>query len=93
MTQSTHSEAPESPIQLPKIDGDEPVAVIPVASVAPLDGDADGERINTFALAPKDKASRPRQSTAGVRQRVLGNPLTSVSAAFALGFVLARVLR
>jgi len=80
-------------IQVPEIDSDEPLAVIPVASVAPLDGEPEGERINTFTLAPKDPSSALARSGAGIRERVLDKPLTSVAAAFALGLVLARALR
>lgn len=82
-----------TPIPLPQIEGDEPLAVIPVASVAPLDGPPDGERINTFALAPK--ANRPGLATSGasVRDLVVRKPLASIVAAFALGLILARALR
>jgi hypothetical protein len=82
------STPPVSPIPVPKVDIDEPVAVIPLASVAPLDGPADGERINTFALAPQ------RYDTVGaVRNSVIRKPFTFLLAAFSLGYVLARVLR
>jgi hypothetical protein len=84
---------PASPIQVPKIDSDEPVAVIPVASVAPLDGQPDGERINTFALAPKTGDSPLARARLEMRDRVLGKPLAYVAAAFSLGFILARALR
>ena len=88
---------PASAIEVPKIDSDEPVAVIPVASVAPLDGRPDGERINTFTLAPKNR-DRTRTNFGGdamgeLRERVLGKPLPYLVAAFSLGFVLARALR
>lgn len=73
-----------SPIEVPEVDVDEPVAVIPLTSVAPLDGPPDGERINTFAIAPRPP---------GLREQVLAKPLTYVAAAFAFGFMLARVLR
>jgi hypothetical protein len=82
-----------SPIQVPEIDSDEPVAVIPVASVAPLDGPPDGERINTFAIAPATSNSSLADFASEARKRVLGKPLTYLAAAFSLGFVLARVLR
>jgi len=96
--QTTSPMSSASPIELPKIDSDEPVAVIPVASVAPLDGQPDGERINTFALAPKKRA-RPFADSGidgigdALRGRVLRKPLTCAAAAFSLGFILARVLR
>ncbi|HUR89451.1 MAG TPA: hypothetical protein VMZ74_10225 [Ramlibacter sp.] len=76
-------------IPVPKIDIDEPVAVIPIASVAPLDGPPDGERIYTFALAPKNDTD----VIGDLRERVLGKPLTYAAAAFSLGFIVARVLR
>jgi hypothetical protein len=88
---------PASPIPVPKIDSDEPVAVIPTASVAPLDGRPDGERINIYTLAPM---STPRtmkdfanDAFGEVQDRVLRKPLTYVALAFSLGFVVARVLR
>jgi hypothetical protein len=82
-----------SPIEVPDIDTDQPVAVIPVASVAPLDGPPDGERINTFAIAPTTSDLSPADLRSEARKRVLGKPLTYLAAAFSLGFVLARVLR
>jgi hypothetical protein len=91
--QTNSPTTPASPIELPKIDTDEPVAVIPVASVAPLDGQPDGERINTFALAPKSHDAAPADFRHNVRERVLEKPLTYLAAAFSLGFVLARALR
>lgn len=102
--QSSTSTASASPIPVPKIDTDEPVAVIPVASVAPLDGPPDGERINTFALAPQASGSGGSGSSwslediavdafGDMRDRVLSKPFTYVLAAFSLGFVLARVMR
>jgi hypothetical protein len=61
--------------------------------VAPLDGPPDGERINTFAVAPKQSDS-PLEDFAGkARERVLGKQLTYLAAAFSLGLILARVLR
>jgi hypothetical protein len=82
-----------SAIQVPKIDTNEPVAVIPLASVAALEGPPDGQRINTFAVAPK-KSDSPLADLAGkARERVLRKPLTHVAAAFSLGFVVARALR
>ena len=95
--QATSPEHSASPIQVPQLDSAEPVAVIPVASVAPLDGPPDGERINTFTVAAK--GSHPARGDDDVdalgelRDRVLGKPLTYVAAAFSLGFILARVLR
>jgi hypothetical protein len=91
--QTTFPVTPASPIEVPKIDSEEPVAVIPVASVAPLDGPPDGERINTFALAPKNDDAAPADFRDNVRERVLGKPLTYLAAAFSLGFILARALR
>ena len=82
-----------SPIPVPQIDSDEPVAVIPVASVAPLDGQPDGERINTFALAPKDGHRAATNAIGALTDRVLDRPLTRFAAAFSLGFLLARALR
>lgn len=88
---------PTSLLPVPEVDSDEPVAVIPTASVAPLDGPPDGERINTFTLAPQDHRRTLGDATAGVvgdmRERVLSKPLTSVAVAFSLGLVVARVLR
>lgn len=78
-------------IPVPEIDSAEPVAVIPVASVAPLDGAPDGERINTFALAPKGR-SRFETSGTSLRERVIDKPLTAIGAAFALGVILGRAL-
>jgi hypothetical protein len=82
---------------VPKVDTDEPVVVIPVASVAPLSGEPDGERINTFTLAPRNGSRSLGGSGADrlgdLRERVHGKPLTFVAAGFALGFLLARVLR
>jgi len=46
-------------IPVPHVDSDEPVAVVPTASVAPLDGPPDGERINIYTLAPKRSAGNP----------------------------------
>lgn len=86
-----------SPISVPEIDSDEPVAVIPTASVAPLDGPPDGERINLFTLAPREPswASRAANGDAlgAVRERVLEKPLTCLATAFAFGLLMARVLR
>ena len=81
-----------SPIALPDVDIDEPVAVIPAASVAPLDGRPDGERINIFTVTPKNKRSS-FAFTGDMHQRVRGKPLTYAAIAFSLGFVIARVLR
>jgi hypothetical protein len=80
-----------SPIEVPKVDSDEPVVVIPVASVAPLDDQPGGERITTFRVAPRN--SDQAGATGVLRDRVLDRPFTYVAAAFSLGFVLARLLR
>jgi hypothetical protein len=85
-----------SAIPTPIIDTGEPVAVIPAASVAPLDGDADGDRINTFILAPKERGDLRAfaGNTVGeVRSRVIRKPFTWLAAAFSLGYVIARVMR
>lgn len=80
-----------SALPVPKVNIDEPVSVVPVASVAPLDGAPDGERINIFAVKPKSRAST--SIAGGFRERVLDRPLTYAIAAFSLGFVAARLLR
>lgn len=92
--------SPASPIPLPDVDvdSDVPVTVIPAASVAPLDGPPDGERINTFAVAPAATGSTSPEESAIhafglMRDGVLSRPLTYVAVAFSLGLVLARVLR
>jgi hypothetical protein len=89
--------SPASPIPVPHIDSDQPVAVIPTASVAPLDGPPDGERINTFTLAPKNDEPALEDSSVNafgaMRARVLSKPLTYVAAAFSLGFLMARLQR
>ncbi|MDB5911837.1 MAG: hypothetical protein JWP22_512 [Ramlibacter sp.] len=86
-----------SPIPVPDIDSDVPVAIIPAASVAPLDGPPDGQRINTFILAPNEDDRALEDSAVhvfgGLRERVRSKPLTYAAAAFSLGFVLSRVLR
>ena len=86
-----------SAIPVPEIDTDPGVAVIPTASVAPLDGPPDGERINTFTLAPRSSARRfddfAVNAFGSMRDGVLGKPLTCVAAAFCLGFIMARALR
>jgi hypothetical protein len=82
-----------TPIPLPDVDSDEPVAVIPAASVAPLDGPPDGERINIYAVMPKSKGSASNGFSDEVRQRVLAQPLTCAAIAFSIGFVMARLLR
>ena len=85
---------PASPIQVPEIDIGEPVAVIPVASVAPLDGPPDGERINTFTLAPRNTGEESGGNALGeLRDGAIRKPLTYLATAFSLGFLLARVLR
>ena len=95
--QATASIQAASPIPVPEIDSDEPVAVIPAASVAPLDGPPDGERINTFVLAAKNDGRVAGRSTAealdDMRDRVRNKPLAYVAAAAAIGYVIARVLR
>lgn len=91
--QSTRPTPSASPIPVPHIDSDTPVAVIPTASVAPLDGPPDGERINTFALAPQDGGRGLDDALGEVRERVLGKPLTHVAGAFLLGLLIGRVLR
>jgi len=82
-----------SPIPLPDVDRDEPVAVIPPASVAPLDGRPDGDRINIYPVTPKDNDSALKVFAGDMRERVLSKPLTYVAIAFSLGLVIARVLR
>lgn len=85
-----------SPIPVPNIDSKEPVAVIPAASVAPLDGEPDGERINTFLLAPKERGSMgalAENTVAEVRGRVTAKTFTYLAAAFSLGYVIARAMR
>lgn len=95
--QPTTPITPASPVPVPDIDSDRPVAVIPTASVAPLDGPPDGERINTFTLAPKHDDWAHEDFTVSpfsdVRDRVLSKPLTYMVAAFSLGLVMGRVLR
>lgn len=93
--QSTASITPTStvsPIPVPVIESDEPVAVIPIASVAPLDGPPDGERINTFAIAPKKEDTNP--STARVleqlRESTISRPLAWLVAAVTLGLLVGR---
>jgi hypothetical protein len=86
-----------SPIPLPDVDSDAPVALVPTASVAPLDGPPDGERINVFTVEPKSR-HRPSNRSSGdavgeLRQRVIGKPLASAAIALSLGFLVARVLR
>ena len=87
------SKSPASPIPVPEIDTDEPVAVIPVASVAPLDGPPDGERINTFAIASRMTASPFADLQGEARVRIRANPFTYLIGAFSLGVLLARALR
>ena len=67
--------------------------MIPVASVAPLDGPPDGERINTFTIATKNSDTPLASPGVDLRERVLSKPLTYVAAAFSLGFILSRALR
>ena len=78
-------------IPTPTVRTEEPVAVIPAASVAPLDGDPDGERINTFILAPEK--SLGADALGEMRDRVTQKPFTYLVAAFSLGYVMARVMR
>lgn len=84
-----------SPIPLPAIDSDEPVAVIPIASVAPLEGPPDGERINTFAIAPKSDAFEDFGGNAlrDLRASSLRQPLIWMAAAVSLGLLIARARR
>jgi hypothetical protein len=86
-----------SPIPVPHIDSEVPVAIIPTASVAPLDGEPDGERINTFTIAAADDSRGMEPSMGDVlgdlRSRVLSRPLTWLAAAFALGVVMGRPRR
>lgn len=94
---TTSPVTPDSPIHVPEIDSDVPVAVIPVASVAPLDGDPDGERINSFTLQPR-KSRFGGMGSAGdlvdeLRGRVTGKPLMYAVGAFSIGFVLSRLFR
>ncbi|HYE38339.1 MAG TPA: hypothetical protein VEB23_00310 [Ramlibacter sp.] len=95
--QASSPTRPASPIEVPKLDSAEPVAVIPVASAAPLDGAPDGERINTFTVAAKNgsptRADHGVGSMERLRDGVIAKPLTYAAAAFSLGFILARVLR
>lgn len=88
--------ASASAIPTPQIDTDEPVAVIPAASVAPLDGDTEGDRINTFILAPKERVGMGAFADKGaseLRSRVSARPFTYLAAAFSLGYLIARVTR
>ena len=86
-----------SSIPVPQIDSDEPVAVVPTASVAPLEGPPDGERINIYTLAPMSTERTLKgfanEAFGEIQDRVLRKPLTYVALAFSLGFVTARVLR
>lgn len=85
-----------SAIPTPAVDTEEPVAVIPAASVAPLDGEPDGDRINTFLLAPKERTGMgafAEHTVTEVRSRVSAKPFTYLAAAFSLGYVIARVMR
>lgn len=83
-------------IPAPRVEIDEPVAVIPAASVAPLDDDTDGERINTFILAPKERKGMGAiagKTAAELRSRATAKPFTYLAAAFSLGYVIARMTR
>jgi hypothetical protein len=94
---STSPVSSAAPIPVPTIDSKEPVAVIPAASVAPLDGPPDGERINTFLVAPKKRRWANENFTADalgeMRDRVSAKPFTYLAAAFSLGYVIARAMR
>jgi hypothetical protein len=94
MQSNAQANATASAIPTPRIDTDEPVAVIPAASVAPLEGD--GDRINTFILAPKQSGGMggfAEKSASELRSRVIGKPFTYMAAAFSLGYVVARMMR
>jgi hypothetical protein len=84
---------PASPIPVPEVESDRPVGVIPAASVAPLDGPPDGERINTFTLVPVDQNRALEEILGQSRDRVIRKPLTYLAAAFSLGLLIGRVLR
>ena len=93
---SPSTSKPASAIPAPKVDIDEPVAVIPAASVAPLDGEPDGERINTFLLAPKERKGMGAfadRTASELRSRATAKPFTYLAAAFSLGYVIARMTR
>ena len=87
------AKTPASPIQVPEIEADEPVTAIPLASVAPLEGRPDGERINTFAVEPAGGGSPWAGSAESLRDGVMRKPLTYLVAAFSLGYILARAMR
>lgn len=91
--QSTPRTTSVPPIPVPDIDSDTPVAVITTASVAPLDGPPDGERINTFMLAPKKNDFAFDDALGALRGRVLAKPLACMGGAFLMGFLISRVLR
>ncbi|MBG9390631.1 hypothetical protein [Caenimonas aquaedulcis] len=79
-----------SAIPLPDVDLDGPARVIPTASVAPLDGPPDGERINLFVVKPVT-ADNVLEGLAGdLREGVLRKPLTCVGLAFAIGYLFGR---
>ena len=85
-----------SAIPTPDLDTEEPVVVIPAASVAPLEGAPDGERINTFLVAPKEGGNMgalAESTVAEVRSRVTAKPFTWLAGAFSLGYLIARVMR
>ena len=71
--------------------------MIPTASVAPLDGPPDGERINLFTIAPKTSDSALEDAGinafGALRDSVLSKPLTWVASAFALGYLFSRMRR
>jgi hypothetical protein len=85
-----------SAIPTPVVDSQEPVAVVPAASVAPLDGEPDGERINTFILAPQERGRMGTfagDAAGELRSRVNAKPFTYLAAAFSLGYLIARMTR
>ena len=93
---TTSNANPAAAIPTPRIDIDEPVAVIPAASVAPLDDDTEGERINTFILAPKEREGMGAfadKTAKELRSRVTAKPFTYLAAAFSMGYVIARMTR
>lgn len=90
--QPTTPQASASPIPVPDVTSEVPVVVVPVASVAPLDGPPDGERINVFAVAPRSGRSAAG-SVDDMRNRVVDKPLTFIAVAFSLGLAFGRLLR
>lgn len=92
---ATTTHPTESPIPVPQVDSGEPVAVIPTASVAPLEGPPDGERINIYTVAPKRSPRSANevagQALDGLRERAVRKPLSTVAIAFTLGYFVARL--